>query len=122
MLAERLDGCEYLNEISVKDSQEAKDNNLIVVFGYSDDVVVFVGAFEREFNSGSDETFSLVGDKIFDDETLPENSKVIATINAKFSTREEYYWTMTVEGLDFYNFDVYRDGDLFCKGAVFKLP
>lgn len=121
-LAERLDECEYLDEISEEDCQEAKDNKLVVVFGYSDDVVVFKGAFDGEFNSGSDETFFLVGDAIFSEETLDEDGEVLATVNAKFSTREEYYWTMTVKGLDFCSFDVCRDGDPFCKGAVFKLP
>jgi len=49
-LAKLLDGCEYRKEITHEQDQIAKDNNLVVVFGASDDLTEFRGAFYNEFD------------------------------------------------------------------------
>ena len=49
-LAKKLHGNEYENEISKELAKEAKENNLVVVFGYSDDNMEFRGAIYDEID------------------------------------------------------------------------
>jgi hypothetical protein len=47
-LAEKLNGCEYGNEVSKKLEAQARRNGLVIVFGASDDLVEFRGAIFDE--------------------------------------------------------------------------
>lgn len=47
-LALKLNNCQIDEEISKTDEQEAKKNNLVVVFGASDDLIEFRGAINDE--------------------------------------------------------------------------
>ena len=47
-MAERLNGCQYGNEITRAEAQLAKENGLVVVYGYSDDNMEFDGAIYEE--------------------------------------------------------------------------
>ena len=51
-LAEKLNGTEYAgyNIFSKEILQEAKENGLVIVYGASDDLMEFEGAFEGEGN------------------------------------------------------------------------
>ena len=51
-LALKLNCREYGNEITAEEEQQAKENNLLVVFGYSDDCVELRGAIDDEIGSG----------------------------------------------------------------------
>ena len=54
-MARRLNGNQYLNEITGDEECIAKESNLVIVFGYSDDCIEFRGAIEDElccFNGG----------------------------------------------------------------------
>ena len=46
-LAERLDGREYLSEITPEEEREAEANGLVAVYGYSDDNVELVRRCSR---------------------------------------------------------------------------
>ena len=49
--AKKLDGREYREEITREEAAEAKKNNLVVVFGASDDLIEFRGAIYDEINA-----------------------------------------------------------------------
>ena len=42
-LAEKMDGREYMDEITPEEEREAYCNRLVAVFGYSDDCLEFAG-------------------------------------------------------------------------------
>jgi hypothetical protein len=47
-LAEQLNNCEYRSEVSDEIAKIAKEHNLVIVFGYSDDNMEFRGAIYDE--------------------------------------------------------------------------
>ena len=47
-LAEKLNGMEYRTDIPKELIEQAKENGLVVVYGYSDDLIEFEGAFYDE--------------------------------------------------------------------------
>lgn len=49
-LAEKLNGRTYLNEMTEEEEQEAKESELVVVFGQSDDLVELRGAIDDELD------------------------------------------------------------------------
>ena len=51
VLAEKLNKCQYGNELSKDNFQFAKDNCLLVVYGYSDDVICIDGFITDEVSS-----------------------------------------------------------------------
>lgn len=51
--ASKLNGRNYRDEITDEEIQIAKDNNLLIVFGYSDDCVELRGAVYEEFSEGN---------------------------------------------------------------------
>ena len=51
--AKILNGREYGDEISTTEEQVAKENKLLVVFGYSDDCVELRGVVDEEFSEGT---------------------------------------------------------------------
>ncbi len=50
-LATKLNGREYGNETSVQLERTAKENNLVIAFGYSDDNLELRGAIRDEYGA-----------------------------------------------------------------------
>lgn len=61
-IANKLNGMEYRNDIPKDVIQLAKDNNLVIIFGYSDDLVELEGAVYDELNAWGGTTFLLSKD------------------------------------------------------------
>ena len=59
-LAERLNNCERGEEISKELEQLAKENNLVVLFGYSDDGLEIRGAIYDELGAYNGGEFALI--------------------------------------------------------------
>lgn len=59
-LAELLNGNEYLDEISEEQAQVAKDNNLLVLFGASDDLLEMRGVIHAEAGAWDGGEYALV--------------------------------------------------------------
>lgn len=53
-LADHLNNRQYRSEISISLEVFAKNNNLAIVFGASDDLIEFRGAFEEEFGASEE--------------------------------------------------------------------
>ncbi|WP_312697019.1 hypothetical protein [Sphingobacterium mizutaii] len=61
-LAEALNGCEYGNEVSDELSKKAKDNGLIIIYGYSDDLTEIDGFGNDEIGCYRGGDFVLLND------------------------------------------------------------
>jgi hypothetical protein len=130
-LANKLDGC---TEISDTDKLIARDNNLIIVYGYSDDNIEFEGAIRDEVGAyGGETVFFKDGDLLHDCDEPCEHcsvgddkvhAKVLTAHWSEESDGKEYSWVMEAgNGINAYSFDMREnaeDDEYFCKGLVFN--
>lgn len=116
-LAAKLNGREYLNEITPEEEQEAETNGLVAVFGYSDDNVEFAGAIDDEVGA-FEGTLVCIDDSegvVPVGEGAPENA-----IKAVWSDAGEPCWSFETS-IPHETFNIYEDGELFCAGIVFSM-
>lgn len=123
-IAALLDGMEYGEDIKEHDLQYAKVNGAVIVFGASDDLMVFQGAINDEIGCVDGESVyldknGLVQNKC-DNEDCPYyrekllHAKVIKAIRDS----EGYSWMYTTE-IPHETFEILEDGEKYCRGIVF---
>jgi len=131
-LANKLDGC---TDISKADEQLAKDNDLVIVYGYSDDNIEVAGAIREEIGAyGGGEVLFHKGEVLTEcdnpcDHCQNEDLKNVAQrVTAHWSEEsqgKEYSWVMEADSsIIAYPFDMREnaeDDEYFCKGLVFDL-
>lgn len=129
-LAAQLNGREYGKEITKEEEKLARENNLVVVFGYSDDLCELRGAITDEVGCYDGGEFLINKNGVLD--INDEDSKVLEKYNltghvTKGSRKIEILW-----GKDDYSFtyktdiphetfDILEDGSKYCRGIVFSL-
>lgn len=125
-LATKLNGREYMGEITKAEEQEAKESGLVVVFGASDDLIEFRGAIR-------DEAYCSHGSMIaITKEGLPKNEcgdsdcpyfmkywKSLTKIKALFDSNG-YSWQYEAP-FPVARFDIMEDEEKYCQGIVFEL-
>jgi hypothetical protein len=127
-VADKLNGVEYGNEGSILTlvyCKELRREGIVVVRGYSDDLMEFDGAISDEF--GIDTIYlnsnGLIRNECDDDrcpyfaEKLKEAKYYIIPEWCKTS---EYSWTYHTN-IPHAVFDVVEDEDKYCRGIVFRL-
>lgn len=141
-LAELFNNRQYGNEIDKEEEQVAKENNLLVVFGYSDDCVELRGVINEEFSEGTTIIFGRKGETIFiDTDTNDINGyedfdgvfkrckKLEAIQVDNCSVEPEGYvasehgmngWEFKTD-LQYSEFSIYDDDDLHGKGLVIDM-
>lgn len=117
-LAKKLDGREYLHEITPEEEHEAAANALVVVFGMSDDLMEFCGAIDAEIDC-------------YEGRTVYVNANGGIALDQNNNSGEAITAVWCAEGLDFaWLFDtaiphevfrVLEDGEHYCLGIVFDL-
>lgn len=106
-LAKLLNGRQYRNEINDLEEKQAKENNLVVIFGASDDLIEFSGAIYDEFDSYYETTILLNKDGTavaLEDEEI-ENNTITGIFTQKgweFSTDIPHAKFIIYEGNEFY--------------------
>lgn len=121
MLAAQLTGREIGNELEPFEEKAAKDNGLVVVFGYSDDNVEFRGAIYEEVGAYGGATVEFTKAGIFrdeDDDDVLEKYGTAVLFNKVVAAYSP--WTFTTE-IPHETFDIMEDGELFCRGIVFSI-
>ena len=116
-LAAKLDGREYLNEITPEEEKEAEANGLVAVYGFSDDNVELVGAISDEIGAWNGVVFHVdrEGDVFAGEKDAPNR------IEAYWCRQDtDAAWTFGTE-IPHETFNIYEDGELFCVGIVFKM-
>ena len=137
-LANYLNGKQYREEITEQEEKLAKDSNLVVVFGASDDLIEFRGAFYGEFGAGDnfyfDKEFKTIAEhNIFKltEEHIARTNFGIYKFNAKFNLSNHILqewcpkdiktsWRISAN-FKHYPFNVYDGEDLYCIGIVFNV-
>jgi hypothetical protein len=127
-VADMLNGIQYGSEgevLTLTFCKELRREGIVVVRGYSDDLVEFDGAISDELGA-YDHYFNekgLVRNEC-DDDRCPYFEKmmkdVLYYIKPQWCETKEYCWTYDTN-IPHVTFDVMEDGDKYCKGIVFKL-
>lgn len=129
-LASRLHNREYRQELSRDEEREAKIAGLLIVFGASDDLVEFRGAFHDETGAAGSATvrFHRAGilpdwdslDKSEEDAVLDyfELKQRANQITAHWDKAGYSWFIEPGMGLAYAAFDVLEDGERFCRGLV----
>ena len=126
-LAQKLDGREYLREITEQEAQRAKDAGLVVVFGYSDDDLEFRGAIDDEVGAFDGVEVPIIDGEIMRmpcDNCQEEECQLWkkAIEKARF-IRAEYTdggWKIETT-IPHARFTIYEDGEVFSEGIVFHM-
>ena len=127
-LAQRLNGREYCNEITREEAKEARGNNLVVVFGASDDLMEFRGAIDDETGAYDGVTVSIDKNGLLenkcDDDQCPyfaDRKGAAAKIKAIWCPHgKDLSWEYYTD-IPHATFDVMEDGELYCRGIIFSL-
>ena len=106
-LATMLDGRQYRDETTPEIEQFAKENNLLIVFGASDDLCEFRGAIEDEFGCYDGGTIEY--------KDLPKPTEAIWG-SPEFNCSWIYKTDMPHT-----EFKIYEDEELYCIGIVIDL-
>ena len=122
-VAKQLHGCEYGNEGSDRLWKQCKEAGIVVVYGYSDDNVELAGAIRDEVGAYGGGTVyvsseGLCVSKCSHGEDCPYYQMSLATarkIEASYSP-----WEFKTD-IPHVTFDVMEDGELYCRGIVFRL-
>lgn len=124
-LAELLNGRSYLCEITKEEEKQAEQNNLIVIYGQSDDLTELRGAVDDEVGTyeGGDIYFDKEGLVVNDcgcgDDCPNWNEEKYASVEAVWD-EYDYSWQYRTD-IPHETFVIYEDGEKYCKGIVFSL-
>lgn len=127
-LAGKLNGREYLHEITKEEEAQAKASGLVVCFGYSDDNLEFRGAIDDEIGAWEGVEALLTPDGLLqnecEDEDCPYFEKLRANTMDKVTAiwdKDGYSWVIETT-LPFAPFDVMEGTDKFCRAIVLEIP
>jgi hypothetical protein len=134
--AAELHGSQYRNEGSNRLFKQMKDAGLVAAFGASDDLLEFRGAIYDEVGAWDGTTAYVQGGELLqrkcDNEQCPHEEVRIAAAK-KSATVVEAVWTprdgkgevfaswLIKSNVPHETFDVMEDGELYCRGIVFRL-
>lgn len=136
-MAEILEGREYGNVMTHDEIINAKNNNLVVSYGNSDDVLVFKGAKNGEFDAYDGTTVYLVKENrkynVVGRSDLKSLQSAADRLGIKWAPdpkKIEAIWSPAgsdlsweiVTDIPHANFTIFEDGTPFCKGIVFQFP
>ena len=105
-LAEMLNNRAYLHETTPEIEQLAKDNNLLIVFGCSDDLCEFRGAILEEVDCYEGGTI--------------RHKELPKPIESLLCSGRDCLWSYETE-LPYAEFNIYEDDELYCIGMVVDL-
>jgi hypothetical protein len=131
-LAKLLDGSEYPFRLNREIGDQAKEDDLLVIYGMSDDLMELYGAIRDEygcFDGGSfmidDQGILLPWDEgEYEDEESAEQyfkrKPKAKMLEALWCEEEEYSWTYKTD-IPYACFDIVEDGEKYCRGIVIDL-
>jgi len=127
--ANMLDGREYLNEIASQEEKLAKELGFVIVFGQSDDLMEFRGAFDDEAGCYRGGQIYLDKDGLFEgcEEGPNGECKYLKAAKAKCKVIEAvrsgpdgWLWQYKTD-IPHATFEIFEDGEKSCKGIVFDI-
>lgn len=130
-IAKMMDGRQYRNELVTEAVELAKKNNIVIVFGASDDLMEFRGAIDSEvdcFEGGS--AFITPEGELLDMDCLADcnDCKYFEKVKDKSieikalwcETLSNCCWTYETK-IPHETFMIWEDDEQYCRGIVFSL-
>lgn len=133
-LSEELNGREIGDEITTQEAKAVKAAGLVVVYGASDDLIEFEGAISDEYGASEGSIFKIDAGGVFPDfdggsvdhddidimrDWFARERTPKGEITARWSNGEASWVYET--SIPHATFDIFEDGDLYCRGIVFAL-
>lgn len=127
-VADLLNGVQYAEEgkiLTLEYCKQLRREGIVVVRGYSDDLVEFDGAISDELGP-YDHWLNSKGfiSNECEDDRCPYFTKILQDakyyIKPQWCEVEDYAWTYDTN-IPHVTFDVMEDKDKYCRGIVFKL-
>ena len=138
--AEKLNGREYGNELSIDEIKQLVNDNKVVVYGSSDDLLELEGAISNEYSVYNEKTFFYCGKETFADQDeinelldyvddeYPSLSDIVTDalcrndgddlyITIRPGSDCQFEFETNIPNVEW--FDIVEDGNLYCKGFVF---
>ena len=130
--AAKLNGCEYGEEGSNGFWADMKRQGLVAAFGASDDLLEFRGAIHDEVGAWDGTTVYLNAEGLiqkrcecdrcpYDKERMAAAKKTGKQIEAVWSPKNPDASWLIKSNIPHEAFDVMEDGELYCRGIVFRL-
>jgi hypothetical protein len=124
-LAKMLDRAEYGREVTPEIKGLAKENSLVIVFGYSDDCMELYGAINDEFSCYGGGNAFLTKDGPMEpcDCECSYYRKALSNsveVKAIWHDGSGYSWTYETS-IPHAEFEVLEDGARYCRGIVFSM-
>lgn len=123
-ISQNLNGRQYRKENIKEFIDLAKENNLVIVFGASDDLMEFRGAIYDEFDCYGGGTAYLTKIGVMQececDCIYYQNAKKNAVSIEAIAGECEYFWTYKTD-LPHETFEIFEDDEKYCKGIVFSI-
>lgn len=124
LLASLLNGNEIGDEINYEQTQIAKENNLVVVYGASDDLMIMCGAIDDEFGTKLYlDSKGIIGNDCHNEDCpcFIKRKSGGKLVEALFSPKDRNIsWEIRTE-IPHSKFIIMEDGEEFCEGIVFSL-
>ena len=115
-LAEKMDGREYMDEITPEEEREAYCNRLVAVFGYSDDCLEFAGYIDDEIGAFEVREVEIdYNDGIILDNFKTDKNRIRATWCPEGT---DFSWVIETD-IPHETFRILENGEHFCLGIVF---
>jgi len=125
-VAEMLDGLEYPDDPSQEIIEMAKENNMVIVFGSSDDLIEFRGAIRDEVSAWEGATVFISNIGLFEEcececkYSISEKNKC-SKVDAIWDDKDRNCsWSYKTD-ITHAEFKVMEDDDVYCYGIVFSL-
>ena len=134
-IAERLDGIEYdgrtfYSKVDVI-AADAKQHGIVIVYGASDDLMEFEGAFRDELGAPCEAKIGIAGPaqpwEEVNHEDIDEARKYFErereakwSIESLWCKEPGISWTFETD-IPHETFNIMEDGEVFCRGIVFSL-
>lgn len=124
--AELLNGRQYRNEITPDESIAAKENNIVIVFGASDDLMEFRGAIDDELGcfEGCEtyiNAFGIVENQCPDDDCPYFQAEKRKGIKIEAIWDRDGYSFVFETKIPHETFNIMEDNETYCRGIVFSL-
>lgn len=117
----RIDKIDIKQEIPKDVQVLAKDNNILIAYGGSDDLLELRGAINEEY--GAWEGFDprvMSGDGRREIEVLKKLLSIDLVMN--WCPNDELSGNFTLkEGVEFEEFDIIEDEEVFCRGVIVQM-
>lgn len=128
-LAALLNGREYGDEMTKAEQEMAREAELVVVFGASDDLIEFQGAIHDEAGAGTGAKVFLNRQGLLPDHENPcecafcgyaEAQKKCAVIESIWCDGSGWSWSYHTD-IPHATFEIVENGEPYCQGIVFEL-